>query len=147
MFDNGKRPTWCLGCGHFGVLNSLKAALSSLGLKPENTSIVSGIGCSGRIFQFLSGYNFHSAHGRALTVAQGIKSANKDLCVIAAGGDGDGLAIGLNHTLHAMRRNMDITYLVMSNGVYGLTKGHTSPTSSIGFQTKSTPFWFTGCPH
>ena len=86
MFDNGKRPTWCLGCGHFGVLNSLKAALSSLGLKPENTSIVSGIGCSGRIFQFLSGYNFHSAHGRALTVAQGIKSANKDLCVIAAGG-------------------------------------------------------------
>lgn len=140
MFDNGKRPTWCLGCGHFGVLNSLKAALSSLGLKPENTSIVSGIGCSGRIFQFLSGYNFHSAHGRALTVAQGIKSANKDLCVIAAGGDGDGLAIGLNHTLHAMRRNMDITYLVMSNGVYGLTKGHTSPTSSIGFQTKSTPF-------
>src|SRR5690554_5907975 len=140
MFDNGKQPTWCLGCGHFGVLNSLKSALTNLEIMPEKVSITSGIGCSGRIFQFLSGYNFHSAHGRAITVAQGIKSANKELCVIAAGGDGDGFAIGLSHTLHAMRRNMDITYLVMSNRVYGLTKGHTSPMSFPGFQTKSTPF-------
>src|SRR5690554_5983012 len=139
-FNNNKKPTWCTGCGHFAVLNSLKSALNNLQITPEETSIVSGIGCSGRVFQFLSGYNFHSTHGRALPIAQGIKCANKNLEVIAAGGDGDGFAIGLNHTLHAMRRNIDITYIVMSNRVYGLTKGHTSPMSYTGFETKSTPF-------
>ena len=107
---------------------------------------VSGIGCSGRIFQFLSGYNFHSTHGRALPVAQGIKCGNKDLNVIAAGGDGDGFAIGLNHTLNAMRRNIDISYIVMSNRVYGLTKGHTSPMSYGGFKTSSTPYGTTDNP-
>jgi 2-oxoglutarate ferredoxin oxidoreductase subunit beta len=139
-FNNNRTPTWCTGCGHFGILNSLKTALNNLHISPEETTIVSGIGCSGRIFQFLSGYNFHSTHGRALSTAQGIKCANKNLEVIAAGGDGDGFAIGLNHTLHAMRRNIDITYIVMSNRVYGLTKGHTSPMSYTGFETKSTPF-------
>ncbi|HHT51129.1 MAG TPA: 2-oxoacid:ferredoxin oxidoreductase subunit beta [Eubacteriaceae bacterium] len=145
-FDNNKKPSWCVGCGHFGVLNSLKAALHNLEVPPEKTSIVSGIGCSGRIFQFLSGYNFHSTHGRALPVAQGIKCGNKDLNVIAAGGDGDGFAIGLNHTLNAMRRNIDISYIVMSNRVYGLTKGHTSPMSYGGFKTSSTPYGTTDNP-
>lgn len=139
-FENNKKPSWCIGCGHFAVLNSLKAALNNLEIAPANTSIVSGIGCSGRIFQFLSGYNFHTTHGRALPVAQGVKCGNKDLNVIAAGGDGDGFAIGLSHTLNAMRRNIDISYIVMSNRVYGLTKGHTSPMSYEGYKTGSTPY-------
>lgn len=139
-YSNDVTPTWCPGCGDFSVLRSVKAAASHLNIENHNLSIVSGIGCSGRISGYINSYGFHSIHGRALPIAQGIKLANSDLTVIAMGGDGDGFAIGTNHTVHAMRRNIDITYIVMNNQIYGLTKGHTSPLSHKGFVTKSTPF-------
>jgi 2-oxoglutarate ferredoxin oxidoreductase subunit beta len=138
-FKNGIKPNWCPGCGHFGIQNAIQQAVANAGLKPHQLSIVSGIGCSGRISGYLYAYGFHALHGRALPVAQGIKMGNRDLKVIACSGDGDAFAIGLGHTIHAIRRNMDITYIVMDNHVYGLTKGQTSPRSDIGFQTKSTP--------
>ncbi|WP_432662312.1 2-oxoacid:ferredoxin oxidoreductase subunit beta [Wukongibacter baidiensis] len=141
-YSNDVTPTWCPGCGDFSVLRSVKAAASHLNIENHNLSIVSGIGCSGRISGYVNSYGFHSIHGRALPIAQGIKLANRDLTVIAMGGDGDGFAIGTNHTVHAMRRNIDITYIVMNNQIYGLTKGHTSPLSEKGFITKSTPL---GC--
>lgn len=138
-FKNGVKPNWCPGCGHFGIQNAIQQAVANTGLKPHQLSVVSGIGCSGRISGYLYSYGFHALHGRALPVAQGIKMGNRDLKVIACSGDGDAFAIGLGHTIHAIRRNMDITYIVMDNHVYGLTKGQTSPRSDIGFQTKSTP--------
>ncbi|SHK17477.1 2-oxoglutarate ferredoxin oxidoreductase subunit beta [Geosporobacter subterraneus DSM 17957] len=138
-YSNNTTPTWCLGCGDFSVLRSLQGAAARLDIAPHNLAVVSGIGCSGRISGYLNVYGFHSIHGRALPVAQGIKLVNPELTVIAAGGDGDGFAIGTAHTIHAIRRNIDITYVVMNNQVYGLTKGHTSPLSTTGFITKSTP--------
>ncbi|HLN61045.1 MAG TPA: 2-oxoacid:ferredoxin oxidoreductase subunit beta, partial [Symbiobacteriaceae bacterium] len=107
--------------------------------EPENVALVSGIGCSGKIGNYINSYNLHVVHGRSLPAAQGIKLANRELTVLAAGGDGDGFAIGMGHYMHALRRNIDITYIVMDNQIYGLTKGQTSPTSDGGFQTKSTP--------
>lgn len=112
---------------------------ANVGLEPDQLAVISGIGCSGRISGYIHSYGLHGTHGRALPIAQGVKMANKDLTVIAAGGDGDGFAIGLAHTIHAIRRNIDITYIVMDNQIYGLTKGQTSPRSSAGFVTKSTP--------
>ncbi|MBE3553946.1 MAG: 2-oxoacid:ferredoxin oxidoreductase subunit beta [Thermicanus sp.] len=138
-FRNNVTPNWCPGCGDFSVLAAMQRALANLGLEPENVAVVSGIGCSGRISGYINTYGFHGVHGRALPIAQGLKMANRNLTVIAAGGDGDGFAIGLNHTIHSIRRNMDITYIVMDNQIYGLTKGQTSPRSQVGFQTKSTP--------
>jgi 2-oxoglutarate ferredoxin oxidoreductase subunit beta len=138
-FRNNVKPNWCPGCGDFSVQASIQRAAANLGLEPEQLAIVSGIGCSGRISGYINAYGFHGIHGRALTIAQGLKLANRDLTVIAAGGDGDGFAIGMGHTVHAIRRNIDITYIVMDNQIYGLTKGQTSPRSSFGFQTKSTP--------
>lgn len=138
-FKNGVKPNWCPGCGHFGIQNAIQQAVANVGLKPHQLSVVSGIGCSGRISGYLYAYGFHALHGRALPVAQGIKMGNRNLKVIACSGDGDAFAIGLGHTIHAIRRNMDITYIVMDNHVYGLTKGQTSPRSDIGFQTKTTP--------
>lgn len=138
-FKNGIKPNWCPGCGHYGVQNAIQQAAANTGLKPPELTVVSGIGCSGRISGYLYAYGFHALHGRALPVAQGIKMGNRDLNVIACSGDGDAFAIGLGHTVHAIRRNMDITYIVMDNHVYGLTKGQTSPRSDIGFQTKTTP--------
>lgn len=138
-YKSETKPTWCPGCGDFSVLRSLQSAASKLNIKPHDLAVISGIGCSGRISGYIHGYGFHGIHGRALPVAQGIKLVNPNLTVVAAGGDGDGFAIGTNHTIHAMRRNMDITYIVMNNQVYGLTKGHTSPLSETGFVTKSTP--------
>ncbi len=138
-FRNGVKPNWCPGCGHFGIQNAIQQAAANTGLTPHELSVVSGIGCSGRISGYIYAYGFHALHGRALPVAQGIKMGNRDLKVIAHSGDGDAFAIGLGHTLHAIRRNMDITYIVMDNHVYGLTKGQTSPRSDIGFQTKTTP--------
>lgn len=138
-FRNNVTPNWCPGCGDFSVLAAMQRALANLGKEPEGVAVVSGIGCSGRISGYINTYGLHGVHGRALPIAQGLKMANRALTVIAAGGDGDGFAIGLNHTIHSIRRNMDITYIVMDNQIYGLTKGQTSPRSQIGFQTKSTP--------
>lgn len=138
-YDRGLKPTWCVGCGDYGVLRALQESLDSLSIPPHMLAAVSGIGCSGRITGYLNAYTVHSAHGRSLPLAQGIKLANPDLTVLALGGDGDGFAIGLSHSLHAARRNMDITYVVMTNNIYGLTKGQTSPLSPLGFVTSSTP--------
>jgi 2-oxoglutarate ferredoxin oxidoreductase subunit beta len=133
------KPTWCPGCGDFAVLRALQTAIHTLQLEPWNIAIVSGIGCSSNLPHFLATYGFHAIHGRALPVAEGIKLANPDLHVIITGGDGDGYGIGVGHFIHAMRRNFDITYLVMNNQIYGLTTGQASPTSEKGMKTKSTP--------
>ncbi len=133
------KPTWCPGCGDFAVLNALQHAMVELQLEPWNTVIVSGIGCSSNLPHFLSTYGFHAIHGRAVAVAEGIKLANPDLNVIVTGGDGDGYGIGVGHFIHAMRRNIDLTYIVMNNQIYGLTTGQASPTSEMGMKTKSTP--------
>lgn len=138
-FRNNVKPNWCPGCGDFSVQAAIQRAAANVGLEPEQLAVVSGIGCSGRIAGYINSYGFHGIHGRALPIAQGLKLANRELTVIAAGGDGDGFAIGLSHTLHAIRRNMNITYIVMDNQIYGLTKGQTSPRSAEGFKTKSTP--------
>lgn len=138
-FRTSEKSWWCPGCGDFGVLAALQKALVDLGIEPENVGLVSGIGCSGKIGNYINSYNLHVVHGRSLPAAQGLKLANRELTVIAAGGDGDGFAIGMGHYMHALRRNVDITYIVMDNQIYGLTKGQTSPTSDGGFQTKSTP--------
>ncbi|MED4401450.1 2-oxoacid:ferredoxin oxidoreductase subunit beta [Metabacillus fastidiosus] len=138
-FRNNVKPNWCPGCGDFSVQAAIQRAAANIGIEPEQLAVISGIGCSGRISGYINSYGFHGIHGRSLPIAQGVKMANKDLTVIASGGDGDGFAIGLGHTIHAIRRNMDITYIVMDNQIYGLTKGQTSPRSDIGFKTKSTP--------
>ncbi|MGG3892106.1 2-oxoacid:ferredoxin oxidoreductase subunit beta [Metabacillus fastidiosus] len=138
-FRNNVKPNWCPGCGDFSVQAAIQRAAANIGLEPEQLAVISGIGCSGRISGYINSYGFHGIHGRSLPIAQGVKMANKDLTVIASGGDGDGFAIGLGHTIHAIRRNMDITYIVMDNQIYGLTKGQTSPRSDVGFKTKSTP--------
>ncbi len=127
-------PIWCPGCGDFGVLASLKKALSELGIKPKDTVVVGGIGCSGSIHNNLECYGIHSLHGRLLPTAIGVKLANPNLTVIAAGGDGDGYAIGAGHFIHALRRNPSIVYIVMQNGTYGLTKGQPSPTAVLGYE-------------
>jgi 2-oxoglutarate ferredoxin oxidoreductase subunit beta len=133
-------PTWCPGCGYFAVTEAVTAAFTSLRIVPKDTVIVSGIGCASRFPFFVNAYGFHTLHGRALPVATGIKVANEDLSVLVVGGDGDGFAIGGGHIPHAARRNVDITYLLFDNGIYGLTKGQTSPTSTLGFITKTTPY-------
>jgi len=130
---------WCPGCGDYGVLAALKSALAELGKNPKDVAFVSGIGCSGKITGYLHSYAFHGVHGRALPVATAVKLANKDLTVIAAGGDGDGYAIGAGHFIHAVRRNPDMTYIVMDNQTYGLTKGQSSPTSQTGYVTGTSP--------
>ncbi len=138
-FRNDVKPNWCPGCGDFSVQAAIQRAAANVGLEPQNLALISGIGCSGRISGYINSYGFHSIHGRALPIAQGVKMANRDLTVIAAGGDGDGFAIGTGHTVHAIRRNINVTYIVMDNHIYGLTKGQTSPRSDAGFKTKSTP--------
>lgn len=138
-FRNNIKPNWCPGCGDFSVQAAIQRASANVGLEPEQLAVVSGIGCSGRISGYINAYGLHGVHGRSLPIAQGLKMANRELTVIAAGGDGDGFAIGMGHTVHAIRRNIDITYIVMDNQIYGLTKGQTSPRSAEGFKTKSTP--------
>lgn len=132
-------PTWCPGCGDFGVLRALQNASARLGLQPHDICVVSGIGCSGKLNSYFNSYGLHTLHGRSLPVAQGAKLANPNLTVIATGGDGDGYGIGAGHFMHAVRRNVDMTYIVMDNQVYGLTKGQTSPTSPTGFVSYTTP--------
>jgi 2-oxoglutarate ferredoxin oxidoreductase subunit beta len=129
------KPIWCPGCGDFGVLQALYRALAGVGRPPHEIAFVSGIGCSSRIPGYTTAYGFNSVHGRALPIAQGIKIANPDLLVVVAGGDGDGFSIGGGHLPHAVRRNVDLTYLVMDNQIYGLTKGQLSPTSPRGRRT------------
>ena len=132
-------PDWCPGCGDFGVLTALKQALVELNLNPHQVMTISGIGCSSNLPGYLSTYGMHTLHGRALAVATGAQLANHDLKIIVTGGDGDGYGIGGNHFIHSMRRNVDLTYIVMNNQIYGLTTGQISPTSTKGMKTKSTP--------
>lgn len=138
-FRNNVKPNWCPGCGDFSIQAAIQRAAANVGLEPENLAVISGIGCSGRISGYINAYGFHGIHGRVLPIAQGVKLANRELTVIASGGDGDGFAIGMGHTVHAIRRNLNVTYIVMDNQIYGLTKGQTSPRSAEGFKTKSTP--------
>jgi 2-oxoglutarate ferredoxin oxidoreductase subunit beta len=130
---------WCPGCGNFGILTALQMALAELGLEPHRVVVVSGIGCSGKPPHFVKTYGVHTLHGRTLPFAQGIKIANTELEVIAVSGDGDGLGIGAGHFVNAGRRNIDMTYLIHDNGVYGLTKGQASPTLQRGLRVKAIP--------
>jgi 2-oxoglutarate ferredoxin oxidoreductase subunit beta len=133
------KPVWCPGCGDYSVLSAVTKALAKLELPPEQVAVVSGIGCSSRIPAYTRCYGFHGVHGRALAAATGLKVARPDLTVIAAGGDGDGYSIGGNHFLHACRRNVDMTYIVMDNRVYGMTKGQPSPTTEPDWDSKLSP--------
>ena len=139
-FKGKVEPDWCAGCGDFGVLRTLQRACAELGLQPHEILTVSGIGCSSNLPGYFNGYGMHTLHGRALAVATGAQLANHELTVVATGGDGDGYGIGGNHFTHTARRNVDMTYLVMNNQIYGLTTGQVSPTSEEGMKTKSTPY-------
>ena len=132
-------PDWCPGCGDFGVLTGLFQACADLHIQPHDLMVVSGIGCSSNLPGFIRAYGVHSLHGRALPFATGSKLANQGMTVIVTGGDGDGYGIGLNHFIQAMRRNIDVTYIVMNNEIYGLTTGQASPTTETGIKTKTTP--------
>lgn len=133
-------PTWCPGCGHFSALHGLYESSERLNIPPENFVVVSGIGCSGRFPFFIKGFGVHSLHGRALPLATGIKIANPDLKVVVVGGDGDGVGIGGGHFPHAARNNFDMTYILLDNGIYGLTKGQVSPTSPVGMKSATSPY-------
>jgi len=139
-FKGKAEPDWCPGCGDFGVLSALKQALADLGIRPHEAMVISGIGCSSNLPGYVSTYGMHTLHGRALSVATGAQMANHELKIIVTGGDGDGYGIGGNHFIHTMRRNVDLTYIVMNNQIYGLTTGQLSPTSTKGMTTKRTPF-------
>ncbi len=139
-FETKQFPTWCPGCGNYGIWTALKNALVEQGYQPHEVAVVFGIGCAGNMASFLNVYGFHGLHGRAIPVATAIKLCNHKLKVIAVSGDGDGYGIGLGHLIHAIRRNIDLTYIVHNNQIYSLTKGQTSPTSEKGFISKSTPF-------
>ena len=130
---------WCPGCGDFGIVNALQMALAEMGIERDKATIFSGIGCSGKTSHFINTYGIHTLHGRVLTFAQGGKLANPEMTVVAVGGDGDGLGIGAGHFVAAGRRNIDMTYIIFDNGVYGLTKGQASPTLKLGEKTKSLP--------
>jgi 2-oxoglutarate ferredoxin oxidoreductase subunit beta len=139
-FKTDLKPVWCPGCGDHAVLSSVYRALAESGCLPEETVIVSGIGCSSRLPGYVDTYGFNALHGRALPIATGVKLAAPRLTVVAVGGDGDGVAIGGNHFLHAARRNVDLAYIMMDNEVYGLTKGQAGPTTPAGDKTKSTVY-------
>lgn len=137
---------WCAGCGDHAVLNSLHKAMATLGVAPEKTAVISGIGCSSRLPYYMNTFGFHTIHGRAAAVATGFKVANPEMTVWQISGDGDGLAIGGNHFIHAVRRNVDLNMLLLNNRIYGLTKGQYSPTSERGFVSKSSPYGTTEDP-
>jgi 2-oxoglutarate/2-oxoacid ferredoxin oxidoreductase subunit beta len=139
-YKSDLKPIWCPGCGDFGVVQAIYRALAAVGRPPHEIAFISGIGCSSRIPGYTTVYGFNSVHGRALPIAQGIKIANPELLVLAAGGDGDGFSIGGGHLPHAIRRNLDLTYIVMDNQIYGLTKGQLSPTSPRGLETVTSAY-------
>ena len=140
-FTPGIEPqaTWCPGCGDFGVLKALKGAMPEVGRTPDETLLVTGIGCSGKLNSYFESYGFHTIHGRSLPVARAAKLANPGVEVVAAGGDGDGYGIGGNHFMHTARENHDMLYIVFNNEIFGLTKGQTSPTSPKGHKSKTQP--------
>ncbi|MBN1487789.1 MAG: 2-oxoacid:ferredoxin oxidoreductase subunit beta [Anaerolineae bacterium] len=139
-YKSGVKPIWCPGCGDYAVLNALTKAFAGLEIPHEEIVVASGIGCSSRFPAFIKTYGFHGVHGRPLPLATGIKLGNPDLTVVAVGGDGDGFSIGGGHMPHAARRNIDITYIVMDNSIYGMTKGQPSPTSPTGMHRKAAPY-------
>jgi 2-oxoglutarate ferredoxin oxidoreductase subunit beta len=139
-FKSDQEVRWCPGCGDHAVLSSVQKALSELGIPKEKIAFISGIGCSSRFPYYMNTYGFHSIHGRASAIASGVKTANPDLSVWQITGDGDALAIGGNHFIHAIRRNIDINIILFNNEIYGLTKGQYSPTSNKGLVTKTSPF-------
>lgn len=145
-FKSDQPVRWCAGCGDHAVLNSLHKAMAALGVPPQQTAVISGIGCSSRLPYYMNTYGFHTIHGRAAAVATGFKVANPGMTVWQISGDGDGLAIGGNHFIHAVRRNVDINMLLLNNKIYGLTKGQYSPTSERGFVSKSSPYGTTEDP-
>lgn len=138
-YKSDVKPVWCPGCGDYSVLSAFTKAFAELGLPPERIAVISGIGCSSRIPAYTNTYGFHGIHGRALALATGLKVARPDLSVFVAGGDGDGFSIGGNHFLHACRRNIDLTYVVMDNRVYGMTKGQPSPTTEPDWDSALSP--------
>ncbi len=138
-FESGVDPRWCPGCGDYSIINQVQRALPAVGVKRENIVFVSGIGCSSRFPYYMNNYGMHTLHGRAPSYASGLKVSRPELQVWVVTGDGDGLAIGGNHFIHLMRRNIDVKVLLFNNRIYGLTKGQVSPTSEIGKKTKSTP--------
>ena len=145
-FASDQEPRWCVGCGDYAILAQMKRVLPELGIPRENIVFVSGIGCSSRFPYYLNTYGLHTVHGRAPTVATGIKLANPELSVWIVTGDGDGLSIGGNHLLHLFRRNPDVNVILFNNEIYGLTKGQFSPTSPLGKVTKSSPYGSVDAP-
>ncbi len=139
-FKSDLKPIWCPGCGDFGVVTAITRALAAIGREPHEIAFISGIGCSSRIPGYTTAYGFNTVHGRALPIAQGIKISNPELLVLVASGDGDGFSIGGGHVAHVARRNVDLTYIVMDNQIYGLTKGQLSPTSQRGRKTATSNF-------
>ncbi len=139
-FKSDQYVRWCPGCGDHALLNFLHKAMAELGVAPNMTAVISGIGCSSRLPYYMNTYGFHTIHGRAAAIATGVKVANPDLTVWQISGDGDGLAIGGNHFIHALRRNVNMNIILLNNRIYGLTKGQYSPTSPRGFVSKSSPY-------
>ena len=145
-FKNGQTARWCPGCGDHAILNVLHKAMAELGVAPKDTAVISGIGCSSRLPYYMNTYGMHTIHGRAAAIATGLKTSRPALTVWQVSGDGDGLAIGGNHFIHAVRRNIDINILLFNNKIYGLTKGQYSPTSDRGTVSKSSPYGTTEDP-
>lgn len=139
-FKSDQSVRWCPGCGDHAILNSLHKAMAAVGVAPHQTAVISGIGCSSRLPYYMNAYGMHTIHGRAAAIATGVKLANPELTVWQVSGDGDGLAIGGNHFIHAIRRNIDINMMIFNNKIYGLTKGQYSPTSDRGTVSKSSPY-------
>ena len=145
-YKSDQSVRWCPGCGDHAVLNSLHKAMATIGVAPHMTAVISGIGCSSRLPYYMNTYGFHTIHGRAAAIATGFKVANPEMTVWQISGDGDGLAIGGNHFIHAVRRNIDLNIMLLNNKIYGLTKGQYSPTSDRGFVSKSSPYGTTEDP-
>jgi 2-oxoglutarate/2-oxoacid ferredoxin oxidoreductase subunit beta len=139
-FKSENEVRWCPGCGNYAIMNELQRAMAGMGIPRENFAVISGIGCSSRFPYYMNTYSFHTIHGRASAVASGVKMANPDLSVWVITGDGDSMAIGGNHFIHAIRRNIDINIILFNNKIYGLTKGQYSPTSERGFVSKTSPY-------